>query len=153
MVVITRHVGAIVAASAHGLGDLERDVRTLWPYALVPFVPRAVASPAFLVASTLHFAADVSLACSVGLHVLWGTLHVARMDALAWHLFAAYYCGVHVPRRVRDSLRHRRYAMPCVVAFLVGMTAACPVATLDVGPRMQSLVTAHVMSSYASGTN
>ena len=140
-ITITRHVAPILVASIHGLTDLQRPLPALWPYAVVPCVPREAAFPLFFVASTRHFARDVGIRCSVALHVLWVLLFAANMEGVAWDLFAMFYCGVHA---LLHTVRTRSVVVRRLL-FLGALLAPASPSSIVVSPAMQLLVVAHVV--------
>lgn len=139
----------LAAASAHGLTDVRRPLRHLAPYSLVLVpVDTHVVTALFLACSVQHFARDVGRRRSLLLHVAFPLLHAAS-PPLAWTTFAAYYCGVHVPRHVGRA--HRRGEVDagawraCAVVAIVAAACMAGRQECDITDAMQLGVVAHVL--------
>lgn len=151
MVVIeagTPLLGAIAAASAHGLTDLQRPPRELVPYALVfAPIPTEVVTPLFIGCSVQHFARDVGYGRSALLHACFISLG-CTLPQLGWALFAAYYCLVHAPLHcVRHSAEgvNPFFATAVALAATVFASIVQDVQVLALTDLMQLGVVAHIL--------
>jgi len=152
MVVIeaqTPLLGVIAAASAHGLTDFQRPPRELLPYAIVfAPMPTEIVTPIFLGCSMLHFARDIGVQRSVLLHATFIGL-APFVPALAWGIFALYYCAYHVPLHVAEhaalAVTKPRFAAAvaaCAVVFALAVQGAEVFPLTDL---MQLGIVAHVL--------
>ena len=156
MVVIEVHtplLGAVAAASAHGLTDLRRPGSELTPYALplthvfAPF-PTEVVTPLFICCSIQHFSRDVGYGGSALLHATFIGLAGCGMAELGWTIFAAFYCCLHVPSHIRahGATLHPRFAAAIIVAAgLFALVAQASGEVFRVTDLMQLGVVAHIL--------
>lgn len=118
--VATPLLGAIAAASVHGLTDLQRPPRDLVPYALVLApIPTELVTPLFIGCSFQHFSRDVGYGRSALLHATFLGL-APVLPQLAWAAFAAFYCLFHAPKHI---VQHAGTLDPRL-AVAIGATAA-----------------------------
>ena len=97
-------LGAIAAASAHGLTDLQRPPAELLPYGLVLVpCPSELVTPVFLLLSVQHFSRDVGYSSSLLLHASFAMLSLL-WPSVAWGVFGVFYCLVHVPNHLAEHL-------------------------------------------------
>lgn len=151
LVVETHALFPLALASAHAATDFAKPPLVLTPYLLLLAWPPAVpVTPAFFVASIVHFGRDVGTEASVYMHVVW--LAMAAFDGeTAFLVFTIYYCSVHAPlhcaRHACDWRLPTAAAVLCLLAFAVATLAGgwTPPASLAVEEWMQRLVVAHVM--------
>ena len=150
-------LGAVAAASAHGLTDLKRPPHELVPYgvvmlpAIMPSFPSEAVTAMFLACSWQHFARDIGHVRSFWLHMAFVVLSQPAPE-LAWLMFSFYYCALHVPRHLRHHLPDVRPAlrvgMLMAAMVMAGMVIALVLqgaATLYVTDWMQLGVVAHVL--------
>ena len=149
MVALVAHgpmLGAVAAASVHGLTDLNRPLHELAPYAIVVApVPTGLVTPLFVACSIQHFARDVGYRQSMLLHACFAALGLT-LPQLGWGLFAAYYCCCHAPLHLT---RHAHVVPPRFAAALALLAATLAYAMRGVGAfvvtdLMQLGVVAHI---------
>ena len=145
-------LGAIAAASSHGLTDLQRigtAPQQLAPYGLVFLpIPTTLVTTAFIALSICHFGHDVGLARSVLLHTTFALLALVQ-PVLAWAVFALYYVLIHVPRH---CARHFHGCDRWLKVVILGASILFPTVCLAGGSPsfmvtdwMQKGVVAHVL--------
>ena len=149
-------LGAVAAASAHGLTDLQRPPHELVPYgvvmlpAIMPSFPSEAVTAMFLACSWQHFARDIGHVRSFWLHMAFVVLSQPAPE-LAWLMFSIYYCALHVPRHlthhcdVRPALRVGMLMAAMVMAGVVIALVIQGAPTLYVTDWMQLGVVAHVL--------
>ena len=144
-------LGAIAAASAHGLTDLSRLQTApleLAPYSLVFLpMPTNVVTPIFLMFSVQHFAHDIGRRRSVLLHCTFAIMSLVQ-PVLAWTLFALYYIFLHVPRHLAQHLHECKHWLKLVMAaatIFFPRVVGGPSSFFIVTDWMQKGVIAHVL--------
>ena len=150
LVVHSPLVVPVALAAMHGTTDFAYPAPRLAPYVLLLCWPAFVPiTPAFLVASAVHFAHDVGVRASCGMHAAFvasAALH--RVDE-AFVAFAIYFCVVHTPLHYARHLRDWRY--PCVATALCAAALAClshfqcALDAVVLDEWMERLVIAHVL--------
>ena len=135
-------------ACGHGLVDLGRPTRELWPYFFVVLPVGGVSSLAFFCASLLHFAGDVTPAGSAALHAALYALDALHRPAAALLMFL-YMALVHVPLLVAKFMREGRWGELVIFGLGVAGVAAFRTRVVVDGTFVltewqQRLVAAHV---------
>lgn len=140
-------------AAAHGAADAARPPEQLAIYAiaLLP-IPPAATTASFAVASVIHFAADVGLAASVGLHLIVAAVSTFSFK-FAMRIMLAYISYAHVPILAFNLVSRRRmFALLCMcIAIAVCVMSRIPCGTsselYELGHKQQLVVVAHVVLS------
>lgn len=144
--VTTPWLGAIAAASAHGLTDFRWRPIFLAPYLLMfAPIPTEFVTVLFICASIQHFSHDIGIKRSVLLHTTFVAL-APVLPQTAWSVFALFYCACHVPMhfvRHVSEVDGRLVAMILVAAIISGL-GMHGVETLELTDTMQLGVIAHI---------
>lgn len=138
-----------LAATAHGLSDLDGEWRRLLPYCVLLPLHVPGVSVAFIAASVAHFAVDIGYRNSAFGHAAIAACATVA-PRCASNAFCAFYVTVHVPNTLERL--HRRaprlaVALACTIGASMCAAACTECDVVCVGDAAQRLVIAHVIAS------
>jgi hypothetical protein len=143
----TPWVGAIAAASVHGLTDLRWRPIELAPYALMfAPIPTELVTVFFILASIRHFSHDIGIKLSLLLHATFVCL-APILPQVAWSIFATYYCACHTPLHFASHLGEidGRFLATLIVIAMALALGMHDVETFKLTDTMQLGVIAHIV--------
>ena len=141
IIIPQKFVRPILVASTHALTDLGISKPSkLAGYALAFFpMSSKITFPIFILSSIYHFAQDCNWLLSLGLHLLFFFSNVN----VAWSIFCFYFCGIHCPLALMNSVFYRRYHF--FFTFLMLFLLFIPQREIEVSPQMQLVVIIHIV--------
>jgi hypothetical protein len=143
----TPWIGAIAAASVHGLTDLRWKPRELAPYALmISPIPTELVTAFFILSSIQHFSHDIGMKLSLLLHASFICL-APILPQVAWSIFALYYCICHTPLHFAQVLSEidGRFIATLIVLAVALVLGMHDVETFVLTDTMQLGVIAHIV--------